>query len=300
MNIAKRTVPSPRGGRAAASLHASAKTRHRVTAPAVALPPGRGGGNRPPVVATSTTYANLIAVTSISGGLGASTVSAMLAAELGRRNDRCALIDADFEGGGMDVLLGVEGESGLRFGTVDAPLGRIDGDALDHELPHWEHVGVLACNPWNDAPPGSWEVEAVIRALCEVNRIVVMDVGRGPFQPRFPGVAVGAAIVLVELSVLGLARGKARLPSIGDASGKGMMVVGVCPHGAGGKGVVSRAEAEDYLGMPITACLRYDRRLHDDMLAGLGIRAVRGRNRRAVCRLADRVRKLVVQGDTDG
>ena len=158
----------------------------------MALPSvGRGGGVRPPALAAATLRANLVAVTAVSGGLGASTVSAMLAAELDRRGRRCTLVDADFGGGGLDVLLGLEGESGLRFETVEAPLGRIDGGALAHELPQWGRIGVLACNPWSGDAPGSWEVEAVLHALCESSQAVVVDAGHGPLGQRLPGSARG-------------------------------------------------------------------------------------------------------------
>ena len=276
------------------------QARHR-TVSAMALPSvGRGGGVRPPALAAATLRANLVAVTAVSGGLGASTVSAMLAAELDRRGRRCTLVDADFGGGGLDVLLGLEGESGLRFETVEAPLGRIDGGALAHELPQWGRIGVLACNPWSGDAPGSWEVEAVLHALCESSQAVVVDAGHGPLGQRLPGVAAGVQVVAVELSVLGLARAKVWLERVPGTIRKRTLLVGIHPHGAGGKGVVSGAEAEDYLDAPLEAWVRYDRHLHDDMLQGLGLRALRGRNRRAIRRLTDSVESMMVRGGGDG
>lgn len=183
---------------------------------------------------------------------------------------------------------------------MEAPLGRIDGGALAHELPQWGRIGVLACNPWSGDAPGSWEVEAVLHALCESSQAVVVDAGRGPLGQRLPGVAAGVQVVAVELSVLGLARAKVWLERVPGTIRKRTLLVGIHPHGTGGKGVVSGAEAEDYLDAPLEAWVRYDRHLHDDMLQGLGLRALRGRNRRAIRRLTDSVESMMARGGGDG
>lgn len=221
----------------------------------------------------------------------------MLAAELDRRDYTCAMVDADFDGGGIDVLLGLEEESGLRFETVEAPLGRIDGAALVHEMPHWGRIGVLAFDAWNGSAPDSWQTEAVIRALCEAHRVVVADMGRGASVGRTPDVVGGVTVAVVELSVLGLARAKAWLA--GRPLPDGLLLAGAQPRGAGGRTAVGQSEAEAFLGRSVEACLCYDRRLHDDMLAGLGIRVMMRRNRRAVKHLADRIETLMTNGHGD-
>ena len=159
---------------------------------------------------------------------------------------------------------------------------------------------MLACNPWSGDAPGSWEVEAVLHALCESSQAVVVDAGHGPLGQRLPGVAAGVQVVAVELSVLGLARAKVWLERVPGTIRKRTLLVGIHPHGAGGKGVVSGAEAEDYLDAPLEAWVRYDRHLHDDMLQGLGLRALRGRNRRAIRRLTDSVESMMARGGGDG
>ena len=76
------------------------------------------------------------------GGAGTSVFAAMVAWRLAQRKLQCALVDCDFAAGGIDVLLGIENEPGLRFQTVDIPLGKTEGAALNGELPQWERVGV--------------------------------------------------------------------------------------------------------------------------------------------------------------
>lgn len=74
---------------------------------------------------------------------------AILARELNERGLKCVLVDADLQGGGLDVLLGVENEDGSRLGEISAPLGTIDGKALLRELPVWDGVPLLSCDPQN-------------------------------------------------------------------------------------------------------------------------------------------------------
>ena len=70
---------------------------------------------------------NVVIVDSVVAGVGASTLAAILARELNERGLKCVLVDADLQGGGLDVLLGVENEDGSRRGESSAPLGTIDG-----------------------------------------------------------------------------------------------------------------------------------------------------------------------------
>lgn len=90
---------------------------------------------------------NVVIVDSVVAGVGASTLAAILARELNERGLKCVLVDADLQGGGLDVLLGVENEDGSRLGEISAPLGTIDGKALLRELPVWDGVPLLSCDP---------------------------------------------------------------------------------------------------------------------------------------------------------
>lgn len=59
---------------------------------------------------------NVVVIDSVVAGVGTSTLAALLARELSERGLKCVLVDADLQGGGLDVLLGVENEDGSRFG----------------------------------------------------------------------------------------------------------------------------------------------------------------------------------------
>ena len=185
---------------------------------------------------------------SASGGAGTSVFAAMVAWRLAQRKLQCALVDCDFAAGGIDVLLGIENEPGLRFQTVDIPLGKTEGAALNGELPQWERVGVLASQPWNGSDPEPWTVSAVLEALAQANDVVVVDIGAPSALHSLPMLRQCRQVVLAELTVLGLARARAaRAMMIRQGESRPIMV-GVVPRGLSRRGgVVDAHEASEYL-----------------------------------------------------
>lgn len=260
---------------------------------------------------------NLAVFSSPIGGVGTSTLMALTARALHGRSVECALFDADLTGGGLNVLLGIEGESGLTMQGLDAPLGRIDGPALNRELPHWDGIPVLAHTPWNGDMPQWWEMRAALQALCDANTVVLADAGSGDAWERLPELARAPQVVAVELSVLGMARAKAHLARLETlreetAGGHGPdmlpsscppLLVGVDPRAKGGRGSSSPlalAEAIAYLGDDVLGPVRWVPALASDMLDGLGIREVPKRNRKVVDTLAERVERSARAFPSDG
>jgi len=275
---------------------------------------------------------NLVVFTSPSGGIGTSTLMALTGVSLTSRGVECALLDADLDGGGLDVLLGIEHEPGLSLQDLDAPLGHIDGAALNREVPEWEGMRVLAHTPWRGSNPQWWELEAAADALAEANDIVLADVGRGTILAHMPRFAAAHQVVVVDLSVLGMARAKSHVATLdrmrdaalgtvrnalrGDprstprSAAHGLLrnrrhghdraditdiedppiMIGVEPRGVARKSPASSVAVEEavaYLGEDVLGPLRCTPSLCADILAGLGIRAVPKRNRRAVDALGD-------------
>ncbi|MDF7640592.1 hypothetical protein PT279_03165 [Bifidobacterium sp. ESL0784] len=155
---------------------------------------------------------------SASGGVGLSALCSLAALQLNDQGRRTALVDADFASGGLDILLGLENDKGLRFGTLNAPLGNIDGDVLCKRLPHWEDIPVLAFDSWDSQVPEWWEVEAVMAALGRSVDMVLVDGAGGRVVGMVPALRLAPVVVVTELSVLGLARAKALLGRV--ASGR--------------------------------------------------------------------------------
>ena len=242
---------------------------------------------------------NLIVFSSPSGGTGLSTLLALTALTLHQRNVPCALLDADLGGGGLDVLLGIEQEPGLSMQDLDAPLGHIDGEALNLELPHWERMPVLAHTPWRGDDPDHWQIQAAMQAMCEANQLVLADIGRAQMWERIPESALSVQVVAVELSVLGLARAKAHMETLKHirASFAGIeaeppIIVAMEPRGAPRRSAattVATAEAIAYLGADVLGPVRQAPTLCSDILKGLGIQRVPRRNRRILRALAEQL-----------
>lgn len=175
------------------------------------------------------------------------------------------------------MLLGVENEDGSRFGEISAPLGNIDGKALLRELPIWDGVPLLACDPWKTENPQSWEVQACIHALSQVRSVVVVDMGQWNGLQDLTELRKAIRITVVELTVLGLARAKANLRahhgSIGEhdaATQEREFLVGVQPRGTvRDHGTTAIEEAAEYLDCDITAVIKPDAKLCSELLEGL-------------------------------
>lgn len=296
-------VPTSLNSQTVVAQSRAATTQSRAQPQYSSTPPIRTSSRRqgaPPKLSVGVMTAeiprNVAVVSSISGGIGASVLAALIAEECASRDVECVLVDTDFDAGGLDILLGIESEHGVRFETLDAPLGRIDGESLNRELPQWDGVRVLSFDGWNSSAPQWWQVRTAVRALSEVNHVVVVDAGRGLSIDHVDDFSRGVHVVVVELSVLGLARAWARLQSFDG--GVDVVLVGVNPRGGlRRQGVVDVAEAEDYLGESMEFLIEEDRRLQDDVLSGLGVRSSSRKNRQTVAQLVDRIESTLRERD---
>jgi hypothetical protein len=150
----------------------------------------------------------VIGVVGGSGGVGASTFAAVLAAVAGTG----VLIDLDPVGGGIDVLLGIEGVGGARWSGLRLGGGRLDPALLAEGLPRWGGVSVLAA----DLPPPAGAVPAVLEAARSLGP-VVLDLGRSPSARRSAGVEQCCLVVLLAAGdVRGLAAARVAAIALSD------------------------------------------------------------------------------------
>lgn len=254
----------------------------------------------------------VIVVSSVSGGSGGSVFAALLAWSLARRQHHCALVEADPLLGGIDALLGLENDPGLRWPDVRAPMGRLDAKAFVQELVHWEGVDILASVPWNDAVPQEWEVEAALSAVGEDEDFVIVDNSDHASVEAalsaanaFPQAARVVHVVMVPLSVLGVAKTKAWLARLRmavapqawnkaswSAQFSGLCVLIAVPAArwsSKNRAVLELEEAANYLEMDIAGYLPPDAHLEKSVNAGLGIPVIP----RRYARLMERVMTLV-------
>ena len=131
----------------------------------------------------------LLAVMGAGSGSGASTFAATTALAGAAAGLRVMLVDADDGSGGLDLLLGIEDEPGLRWTDLAEARGRISAADLAEALPSVDGVAVLAPGRGDPGPLGRAELATSILDAGERGfDLVVVDVGRG----RGP---VGEAVV---------------------------------------------------------------------------------------------------------
>ncbi|WP_182112956.1 pilus assembly protein FlpE [Actinotalea sp. JY-7876] len=118
--------------------------------------------------------ARVVVVVGACGGVGASTLAALLALRAVRAGTSPVLVDLAATGGGVDVLLGTEDLPGVRWPDLAHVRGALAGADLDGALPTWRGVDVLGGDRRGGAPPRA-AVEALWPALEERYGVVVVD-----------------------------------------------------------------------------------------------------------------------------
>ena len=228
------------------------------------------------------TSGRLIAVVPGRGGGGASVFAAALAL--------CApdavLVDLDPCGGGLDLLLGVESEPGLRWPDLSAPGGRLSWTAVREALPRRGDTAVLsatrACHPID-----AEVFVAVAEAARRGGATVVCDVPR-----QFGAAAVHAleqadlVAVITTCDVRAITAAAAVTGAVRVMNRNvGLVVRGPAPGG------LSAREAVDVVAAPLLAALRPEpmlsRRLEQGGLR-LGRRSVLAAAARTVLDCVDR------------
>ncbi|WP_314685740.1 hypothetical protein [uncultured Bifidobacterium sp.] len=235
-----------------------------------------------------------ILLSAASGGVGLSALTSLVAREFVRRGHSSVLVDADLEAGGLDVLLGVENDRGLRWHDLDVPSGIPDPRSLMAGLPRWDGVPVLSLRQGEEGCPSVEDVVDVVLALASESDVVV-DVGRAMRGAVMGGLAAVMGIermtrlLVVELSVPGLARARGIL---GGMRRPPDAVVGMQPRGMkGSRGMVPLPQACEYLGTEILGPVPMHPALCSDLLSGLGASSVPRSMRGALSGLVDVVRR---------
>ncbi|MEO6880648.1 MAG: septum site-determining protein Ssd [Mycobacteriaceae bacterium] len=194
----------------------------------------------------------VLAVLGARGGAGASVLAAAVAgaaAEVGRR---ALLVDCDPLGGGLDLVLGVEEATGLRWSGVALTGGRVTAAALHEALPgDGGLLTVLSCGR-DEVAPSPDAVAAVLDAGRRAGDVVVCDL------PRSLGPAALAVLDRADVTVLVVpaevraCAAAARVVAATGARGDGLRIVVRGPAPGGLRSVdVSRA-----LGLPVLATSR--------------------------------------------
>ncbi len=230
--------------------------------------PGPGGGSS-------------IAVVGGCGGAGASVFAAALALAGQRRWNGVLLADADPWGPGLDVVLGMEDDAGLRWSDLSAQAGRLSAEALHRVLPSVPagrgRLSVLCHSRTEPSLVGPDVIDVVLDAGRRAGNLIVVDV------PRYPLQAADRAIERADLTVVVVTADVRACFAAGRVIGRlaelgarfGLVVRGPSPGGLGADDVASA------LGIPLLARMRpepgLDRRLEGGRVPGADPRGQLGR-----------------------
>src|SRR4029079_13946530 len=201
----------------------------------------------------------IVGVIAGRGGAGASVFATALA----QTAADALLVDADPWGGGIDLVLGCERETGLRWPDLTLQGGRLSYSALRDALPQRHGVSVLSGGRTGsdiDAVPLGAVIDAGSRGgttvICDLPRRSTDAVGR---------VLDGAALVVVvaPADVRSCAAAAAIAPWVSAANpNAGVVVRGPSP------GRLRSVDVAEIVGLPLLARMRSQPGVADDLERG--------------------------------
>ena len=217
-----------------------------------------------------------IAVLGACGGAGASVFASAIAIAAAQPAADVLLIDCDPWGAGLDVLLGMENDPGLRWGDLAAPSGRLQVDALRQALPVVRsgsgQIAVL-CSGRSSGEISADVLDVVVEAGRRSGATTVLDVPRAPSGLADRALEHADLIVLVAPADVRSCWAADRLSGRirGSGSAAGVVVRGPSPGGLGA------AELADVLGFSLLASMRPESGLARNLEFGLALGSGRRR-----------------------
>lgn len=193
------------------------------------------------------THGRVVAVISGRGGAGASIFSAALAMTAADS----LLVDVDPWGGGADLLLGLEGQPGLRWPDLVVQNGRLTLAAVRDALPCYHSVGVLSgARHASDITGGT--LLAIVDAGRRGGATVVCDLPRRLTEAAEAALdGADLVVVVAACDVRSCAAISAMAPALlGVNPNIGLVVRGPAPGG------LRAAELARGAGLPLLAAMR--------------------------------------------
>lgn len=201
-----------------------------------------------------------------SGGAGATTLACALAQWHAARAPTL-LVDADPLGTGLDRLLGMEDQPGVRWEGLVETAGRLGARALREGVPRRGHLGVLTWSGLRrrlDVPT----VRRILPSAVRGHDLVVLDLARqGGTGLTELADRCDDLLVVTPATVPGLAATARLVAELGRESRAGLVVR---------PGALSDADAERVTGLPVVAAVGHQRGLVASVDRGLGPLTGRG------------------------
>jgi secretion/DNA translocation related CpaE-like protein len=191
------------------------------------------------------------------GGAGATTLAVSLALSARRSGVRTMLVDADPLGGGIDLAVGAEHASGLRWHDLVATTGRVSASALHDALVHAHDLTVLSCGRQHGTELAAGAMHTALQAGCRAHDLVVVDL------PRHIDASARAALELLDALLVVVPAEVRATAAAGRVVAHTSLVVDdvrVVVRGPAPSSLSARTIA-DSLGVPLAGELRPERRL---------------------------------------
>lgn len=192
-------------------------------------------------------------------GAGASVLVAGCAMRAQAAGLRVAALDADPDGGGLDIVFGIETEPGIRWEQLAGASGQLDGARLTERLPATESGVVVLSHGrlWRGVEASIFH--AAVTALRECMDLLLVDVGRANSSDDVVQMCDGLVMI---------ARGTAQgLAAAGATAGHLTRAVdGLVLRDAGR---MDTTEIEEALGIPVVGGISTDRHVQTDLDRGL-------------------------------
>lgn len=196
--------------------------------------------------------APLVAVIGGRGGAGATTLAVGLAVTASRLRRRVLLLDADPLGGGIDLAVGGEGTSGLRWPDLAGTRGRVSSRALLAALPSVDGLAVLSWDRGGALSLAAPAMEALVPAAQRGSDLVVVDLPRRIDDAAGVALARASTVLLVVPAEVRATAAAVRVAATVSSYCDDVQVVvrGPAP------GRLDAAMVAESLGLPLAGWLR--------------------------------------------
>jgi secretion/DNA translocation related CpaE-like protein len=196
--------------------------------------------------------APVVAVLGGRGGAGASVLAAGLAVTAANAGHRALLVDADPLGGGLDLVLGWEDDSGVRWPELTGTSGRLDASSLVGALPGRGDLALLSFDRRElpSAPPAA--MTAVLTAGRHARELVVVDLPRHLDPAAVVALQAADQCLLVVPAELRAATAAARVAAAATAHCAQVRLVVRGPS----PGRLSADQISESLGLSLAGSLR--------------------------------------------
>ncbi len=198
------------------------------------------------------------------GGAGASVTATAFAVTAARQDLSVMLVDFDPLGGGIDLVLGAEGTSGLRWPDLADSKGRIGAKALHTGLPDRHGLAVLSCDRGVLPAIPTEAAGTVLSAARRASDLVVLDLPRWPDPAAEDAIGGCAAVLLVVPAEVRAVAAASRVAAGLTAIAADVRVITRGPASSG----LSGSDVASALNLPLGAHIAAEPRLGEQLDRG--------------------------------